>query len=325
MGGAADALSPDLADIAENPAATAAMKKLTISIAAARDTHDFRGVELVNGAPTSSTYALEHKALAHAAIAIPFRSLAIGAYYRNEPSIDGPYGAPADRASSVAYSPASCTGECGYASGIFPAFQRRERSYGVTAGWERGALSLGAGAEMQELDEHYSEPRAIFGGTNGSQSERFFSDVSDRRVVPNAGLRWRVAPQVAFALAYNGASSFTRTASACNTSFAEFDACSSRTAVTGSSTQRMPDAYRAPISIEPMQRVLFAGDEYRLASLPIGIRAGWWRDPARVNDQRTLEHTTYGAAFYGKNGRLDLAFDESEEARRASIALVHSF
>ena len=338
MGGAVDALSPDLGDIAENPAATAAMKKRTISIAAARETHDFRGVQLVNGAPTTNIYALERKALAHAAIAIPFRSLSLGAYYRNEPTIDGPYGTPIDRSPAAAYAPVECTGDCGYASGIFPSFQRRERSYGVTAGWELGTLSLGAGAEMQELDEHYSEPRLVFGGGNGSQSERFFSDVSDRRVVPNAGLRWRVAPRVAFALAYNGGGSFTRTTGACNTSFPEFGVCSSRIAVTATSRQRMPDAYRAAITVQPLQRLVLAGEvvrrdateihagaEYRLGSLPIAVRAGWWRDPARLAEQRTLEHTTYGAAFYGKNARLDLAFDESEETRRASIALVHSF
>ena len=360
MGAATDAASPDVADLAANPAATTALKKRIISIGVARDEHDFFGPRFIGNVPATGRYTVRGNALAHVAMAIPLRAVSIGAYYRNEPSIEAPYAPTTDRAAGP-YTPV-CTGQCAYAIAVFPYFQRRERRYGVTAAWEAGTISLGAGAEVQELDEQTDIGRVAFGiqDFTAPTTERVFRRVSDRRLVPNAGIRWRATPSVAVALAYNGAASFPLTTSACVTDPWPLNVCTTLRGTIGASEVSMPDAYRASISVRPMQRLVVAGEvvqrnysrlrtdtytafgvpftqpyrdvtevhagaEYRFASMPFAIRGGWWRDPSHLEFQRDLDHMTFGGAWFTGNSRVDLAFDESDEVRRASIALVHSF
>lgn len=368
MGAATEAASPDLADLAANPAATAAMKKRVISIGIAQDARDFHGIGFAGGFPTTKIYPLRATDLAHAAIAIPLRGVSLGAYYRNEPRLSDPY-AKTIEGPNIPYTPSCTEKDCFYFFGIMPSFERRERRYGITAAAEAGALSFGAGVEMRELNEELDLARVAFLGSV-APPERVFREVSDRDAVVNAGIRWRATPRVALALAYNGAGSFTRTTSACTVDVHDLSRCVTSKAAIGASEQRMPDAYRGSISFKHSERLmlvgelvrrnysnlrndaysvigtaetlpyrdvteLHAGAEYRVASLPIALRAGWWRDPARlrgfagnipaISSDDDVEHTTFGAAWYAGDSRIDLSLDSAQDVRRASIAFVHSF
>ena len=376
MGAATDAASPDAADLEANPAAIASAKKLVLSIGIARDLRDFHGVRLVNSFPTQNVYQLRATDLAHAAIVVPLRGMSLGAYYRNEPRFSDPY-AKTVADSNIEYTPSCAQKDCFYLFGIMPSFERSERRYGVTAAADAGAFSFGAGVEMQELREAIDLLRASFLPTPDPATggpERLFREVSGREAVVNAGIRWRATPRVALAVAYNGAGSFTRTTSACQIAVDGFDPnrCGTRRAVLGASEQRMPDAVRGSISYKHSDRLLLVGElvrrnygnlrddaytaigtsetlpyhdvtelhagaEYRLASLPIALRAGWWRDPARFapvlsgsnvpvyGGDQDVEHTTFGAAWYAGDSRIDVALDSARDVQRASIAFVHSF
>ncbi|HEX2061745.1 MAG TPA: hypothetical protein VHK90_13485, partial [Thermoanaerobaculia bacterium] len=185
---------------------------------------------------------------------------------------------------------------------------------------------------------------------------------SGREIVPNAGVRWKVSPRVALAAAYNGGGTFRRTNEAC---YASGDGCGSELALLNESEVRMPDAWRASVSVQPVKNLhlaaeavrrnysnlnqadtglgegsaglpyedlteLHAGAEYRLNR--VALRAGWWRDPARVNDSayhdyylgRDHDHITFGAGIDLGGSRLDIAFDDPEDEmlRRASIGVT---
>jgi len=187
--------------------------------------------------------------------------------------------------------------------------------------------------------------------------------VDGRAVVPNAGLRWRVTPRIALAAAYNGAGSFTRTTSVCNlkqqaTLRDDYLICLSAVAPLASSTERLPDAWRAGASFAATERLrlvaegvrrhytkladdpytvlghagrapyndvteLHAGVEYRLRS--VALRAGWWRDPSRFdivpNYGQTVTHYTFGAGIGVGRARLDLAYDYASLAmQRRAVA-----
>src|SRR5215210_268357 len=74
---------------------------------------------------------------------------------------------------------------------------------------------------------------------------------------------------------------------------------------------------------------IHAGAEYRLASLPVALRAGWWHDPAHFGSDFTvlgqsLEHYTVGAGLALGAARVDLAYDGADDpvARRAVIGVT---
>ena len=201
-----------------------------------------------------------------------------------------------------------------------------------------------------------------------SRAERLFRGVDGRAVVPNVGVRWRVSPRLAVAAAYNGAGSFTRTTRACNVAEAraEWLTCTSSVMPIGSSVERLPNAIRAGAAFAVSDRLrlaaeavrrnysklandaytllggygdrlpyydvteLHAGVEYKLASLPVALRAGWWHDPAHYNAVgltpfgQTVRHTTFGAGIGSGATRLDLAYDYASLAmqRRAVVGLT---
>src|ERR1044071_546170 len=167
------------------------------------------------------------------------------------------------------------------------------------------------------------------------------------------GVRWRVSPRLAVAAAYNGAGSFTRTTRSCNVAEArsEWLTWTSSLMLIGESRELLPNAVRAGAAFAVTDRLrlaaeavrrnysklandgyslysgygdrlaytdvteLHAGVEYKLASLPVTLRAGWWRDPAHTNRaaifpfDQTVRHTTFGAGIGSGATRLGLASD----------------
>ncbi len=169
--------------------------------------------------------------------------------------------------------------------------------------------------------------------------------------MPNAGLRWRITPQLALTAAYNGAGSFTRTWRVCGTPGLTSPACNSSYAELEATTARMPDAYRAGISFAATERLhlvaesvrrkwsrlpdsgfsvfgerrdtwyedtteLHAGAEYKLPATPVVLRAGWWRDPGHSNSwldviAQSVTHHTFGVGVNLRSARLDFAYDRA--------------
>ena len=74
---------------------------------------------------------------------------------------------------------------------------------------------------------------------------------------------------------------------------------------------------------------IHAGAEYKLPSLPVALRAGWWRDPARFSASYTVlgesvQHFTVGTGIDFGSARLDLAYDAGDHRvqRRAVVGLA---
>jgi hypothetical protein len=286
-------------------------------------------------------------------------------YYASEPRIVSAW-PTAIASGSTPYVAPACTGDCRL-SPLYDAdpFERSEQRTGIALAWERGALAFGAGAELQHVVERMEVPRRFdTPPPAASQFDRLFRSVDGRAVVPNAGVRWRVTPRIALAAAYDGAGSFTRTTSACNTgdpaSFATYLTCTSAVTPIASSTEHLPDAWRAGALFAVTERLrllaegvrrryskladepdsvlggaerypysdvteLHAGAEYKLRS--VALRAGWWRDPSRYDlvpgFGTTVTHRTFGAGVNVGCARLDLAYDHANLAaqRRAAVGL----
>jgi hypothetical protein len=365
MGGASDALSNDVSDLAANPALIASLKKTTFSFSGAQTGYAVTRYDPAHFDPETfdSRFRADKttRSLAHASVAMPLRNFVLGAYYRDEPRLRGDHEL-SPQAGSDPYVSACLYPPCSFAIGSDAvAFDRRDRRYGVTAAFERGALSLGAGIELRDFSEqHNVESLPI---PNGTGMELVTRRISGQAYVPSAGLRWRVSPRVAVAAAYNGGGTFERADDMCRFDLVSAT-CTSGYASAPRSNVKSADAYRASISIAPVERLivtaeavrtnytrmenegehyslvlvdlpyrdatdLHAGAEYRLRNLPLSVRVGWWREEAKrdhdwIELEGSVDHRTVGVGLDVGAARLDLAYDDAEATalRRAMIGVT---
>ena len=245
LGSATDPLGD--ADMAANPATLATIKRPMFFVQCARNS--LAVVSDYSALRALYPQSVEATSLSQIAAAAPFGPIVAGAYYASEPRIESPIDG-AIAFGSTPYVAPPCTNDCAiYRFDPIP-YQRAEQRFGVAMAWERGALTFGAGAELQQVVERLEVPRIYFSPPAGpSQFDRLFRRVDSRAVVPNAGVRWRVTPRIALAAAYNGAGSFTRTTSACNmaqpVSRDTSLTCTSAAVPLASSSERLADAWRA--------------------------------------------------------------------------------
>ena len=365
LGGATDALESDAADVAINPATLASIKRAAFVVQGARNSITYNQYfSRPDDTPGFRSAWRTSSDVSQVAVAFPVRGAVIGAYYASEPELNG-FEPLVNVFGGSPYTAPECPNGCDYLLPVAgSAFDRHDRRYGVAFGWEHGALSIGAGAEMRHIDERSNVGRAVIGtGSLDAVNELLVRRIDDRAIAPNVGLRWRITPRVAFSAAYNGSGNFSRDTSACNVANYQWNACASSLALIGHSTVRMPDAYRAGITVVPIGALrlvgeavrhdysrlatdeysifggeqklayrdvteLHAGAEYRLSSLPVVLRAGWWRDPSRyaspfVAAGQTVHHYTGGIGFHVGSARVDLAYDDSHVAlqRRAMVSV----
>jgi len=374
MGGASDPLGADAADFASNPALLASIRQPMLSLSGAQTSYDIMRLDFdLGGGPFfEPNVVLDHtnigQSFAHAAAAIPLRGFVLGIYARNEPSLrDGflDYAEGTAEYEPVCRNPSDFA--CTYAVLLgVSAFERRERRYGVSAAFERGPFSFGAGAEMHDLDERYEVVRGSIPLSFGF--ERVVRRTSGRKIVPNAGVRWRVTPRIAVAAAYNGAAEHERVDDMCAFQLTSRD-CTSRFVRLGESTVGGADAWRASLAVAPVNNLLLTGEvvrrnyskldgdpgyvvtvfddptyqdatelhagaEYRLGRLPLSLRAGWWREPAKADiadllglESEDLEHRTLGIGIDVGAARVDIAYDDAEAPamRRAIVGISYGF
>ena len=374
MGGAGDPLGVDAADFATNPALLASVKRPLLSLSGAQTSYDILRLDFDpgDGPFFEPDVVLDHtnigQSFAHVAAAIPLRGFVLGVYARNEPGLrDGSL----DYAEGTAdYEPA-CQNpigfDCQYALLLnVSAFERRERRYGVSAAFERGPFSFGAGAELQDVDERYEVVRGSVPLSFGF--ERIVRRTSGRKLVPNAGLRWRVTPRVAIAAAYNGAAEHERVDDLCAFQITSRN-CTTRFVRLGESSVGGADAWRASLAVAPVSNLvitgevvrrnysklsddpaylvtafdpatyrdateLHAGAEYRLGRLPLSLRAGWWREPSKIDgadllgiESEDVAHRTYGLGIDVGAARVDLAYDDADAPamRRTLVGISYGF
>lgn len=251
--------------------------------------------------------------LSHALVAIPAGGFTLSAHYRAQPVLRG--SSTAGPGGSAPYEPYPCTFDTCLLSTFLPepVFERRESRYGASVAWARGALSIGAGAEMHDLDEESAYARVAFVPVGNPQPPSRFDmvvrRVSGRKIVPNAAVRWTFSPRATVAVAYNGSATFDRVDDTCTLAMTLSPDCASEYVRLGSSTVTTADAFRASAAIVPVDNLtlvaeavrrnyrnlgeeenfafnayrdvteLHAGAEYRAGS--VALRGGWWRDPAR--------------------------------------------
>ncbi|HKS22508.1 MAG TPA: hypothetical protein VJZ76_06910 [Thermoanaerobaculia bacterium] len=366
LGGASD---PADADMAANPATLASVKRPMFLLQAARNS---LGTTQFLNPVTSQPNSIGSSSLSQGAVAVPLGNIVLGVYAASEPRVQGP-GSGATSFGVVPYGRPICMGLCSYYFPLAEgSFARHERRYGVALAEERGAFAFGLGAEVQRVEETAEIVRlaivTIPLASAPGPTTRVFRRVDGRAIVPNAGVRWRVSPRLALAAAYNGAGSFTRTMSACNIQFHEWLTCTSALTQIGSSAERLPDAIRAGASFAATEHLrlaaeavrrnyshlasdestifdiaqrwpyrnvteLHAGVEYTLSSLPLSLRAGWWRDPSRFDAEQfvfpappaainqSVRHTTFGAGVNVGSARFDVAYDHSSLAlQRRAVA-----
>lgn len=346
------AISDD--DVSTNPAATAALKAPVFSLSGSQVSYELTDlVFLTPNTITSRRQSFEQSDLAHVSLAVPLRGLVVGAWYRNEPRLEGIGGFAREgvgpwTASACHSDPEFCAPFLFAATS--PTFTRRDRRYGASIALERGPFSFGAGAEVQQLDERMELMRTRF-QIEPARMDRILRRTSGSEVVPVASVQWKVTPRVALAAGYKGAATFRRTSDAC---YALGAGCGSEYARIGESELRMADSYRASVSIRPIDRLqlvaeavrrnygsvntndesllslaaalpfqdvteLHAGAEYRFNR--IALRGGWWRDPARTPNAayhdyalgNRFDHTTLGAGIDLGGGTLDIAVDDPED------------
>lgn len=353
MGGASDALADDVSDLSANPALSASLKKTSFAISAAQSQYDTP--PWFWGGREERTSA----SLAHASVAIPLRNAVIGAYYRDNPRVE--YNRVSPEAGLQPYTLACGGDDCSYWIGVNAvAFDRRERSYGVTAAFELGSLSVGAGLERQELNEAWDQLLIV---ANTNRTDLLMRRISGNALVPNAGLRWRVSPRVALAAAYQGSGEFDSSDDTCivDTSNAT---CTSAHVPVGRAQVRRADSYRASIAVTPVSGLaltaegvrtnytrsdepeqslgaqsaifpyrnpteLHLGAEYRLPRIPVSLRAGWWREESKwqyafFNSEGATDHRTIGAGIDVGPARIDVAYDDANtpSLRRAVVGVT---
>jgi hypothetical protein len=302
-----------------NPASIASLKQPLVSVGGMRSSFNITRLEDVGGqVVTPRRHRIEETSLSHVYAALPVRNFVVGAYYRTEPRLGGitPFATPG----AAEFDDSACSVTCSLFLLIdaAPAFERRQENYGVTAAWERGPLSIGVGAEMQEIDESYQLFRYVIEGQipdtgPASRFDAMIRTASGRDLVPNAGIRWRVSPKIALAAAYNGGGTFDRKTEACTAANDGTTNCTTRLASLGDSRLKTAGALRASMTFTPIANLqlagevvrrnysdlsepysigslgtvvpyrdvteLHAGAEYKLSR--VALRAGWWRDPAR--------------------------------------------
>lgn len=353
-------------DFSVNPAAAAGWKAASFSLAGARLSYDLLDVTSIAPNHFMSRYVnVEKNDLAQVSVLVPYRSVVVGLWHRNEPQLSGLRALPIGGFGP--WQPSYCTGEhCqGYLfAAMSPSFEREDKRYGASIAWERGAFAFGASAELQQLDEQVSLQRTRF-QIEPALMDRIVRRTSGSDVIPSVGIRWKASPKFTVAAAYNGAGSYRTTNDAC---YAAGDACGSEFARIGEMETQLPDAIRASVAYEPMDNVqlvveavrrnygklqqrdeslsadyliglpyddvveLHAGAEYKISR--VALRAGWWRDPARVTDTpyrdyylgQDHEHVTFGAGFDFGAGSVDVSFDDPDDdlLRRASIGVTFS-
>lgn len=352
-------------DPSANPASLTSVKSPLLSLAGSRVSYSLGDIAYLEpNYVVSRRRDVHREGLSHAMIAVPVRSFVVGAWYRSEPEVEGLR--PLVGGGIGPWAPSQCLSQpC--QSFVFaaesPAFERTSRRYGGALGWERGTVSVGIGAEVHELDEQIDAMRTRY-AIEPTLYDRLSLRTDGREIVPSAGVRWAVTPRIALGAAYQGGATFTRTNRAC---YAQGQGCGSEFVVIGESEQKTPDAYRATLAVEPLAGLRFvaeavrrnyseietydetlipesldrplpyqdvtelhAGAEYRIQRL--ALRAGWWRDPARIDNAaypgfalgNRTDHVTFGAGYDFGGGRLDVAFDDPEDEilRRASIGVT---
>lgn len=359
MGGASDPLGVDAADFATNPALLASVKRPLLSLSGAQTSYDILRLDFDRGdGPFFEPEVVpDHtnigQSFAHVAAAIPLRGFVLGVYARNEPSLrDGSFNYAEGTADYEPVCQNPIGFDCNYALLLgVSAFERRERRYGVSAAFERGAFSFGAGAELQDVNERYEVVRGSIPLSFGF--ERVVRRTTGRKIVPNAGVRWRVTPRVAVAAAYNGAAEHERVDDLCAFQLMSPN-CTTRFVRLGQSNVGGADAWRASLAVAPVNNFLITGEvvrrnysklsddpayvvttfdpvsyrdatelhagaEYRLGRLPLSLRAGWWREPSKIDgadllgvESEDIAHRTYGIGIDVGAARIDLAYDDAD-------------
>jgi hypothetical protein len=354
LGGASDSLGD--ADMAANPATLVNVKRPMFVVQGARNsvgaTRFFIGGDQI---PRAAEIGLEANSVSQIAAAIPLRNAVIGVYYASEPRLAGPDPLTAPPPGSAPYAIANCAPSCAFVVPAVPTpFERLDQRYGLAGAWERGAFAFGVGAEVQRLRQETQTAlaRPVLSEVGVFlQAERASLRTAGRAIVPNAGLRWRATPRLAFAAAYNGGGSFTKTWRVCSMANLGATTCNSAYRELDTMTVRMPDAYRAGFSFTATERLrlvaegvrrkwsrlpgrgptifgepgvtpfkdtteLHAGAEYRVPNTPVALRAGWWRDPGHAITwidvlQQSVTHHTIGAGIDVGRARLDVAYDDA--------------
>ena len=278
-------------------------------------------------------------------------------------------------ASSSPYPDAACvTGtDCGYGF-LFgqSSASRRETRYGGAIAWRGGSLQLGVGAELIDLRERLETPRLIFRQPLDPGHDQLARQVSDRDVVLSAGVTWRTSPRLILAASFSEGPVFDRETTLCATEASAAPlACASETLVVDRSSMKLPHAIRAGAAFRVTGSLIFAaeavhrsygdlspesysligvpvdmpyhdatefraGVEYTIAAAkPLAVRAGWWRDPARVDAfdgatfaaARDVDHITLGAGIDFSGTTLDIAFDNAPRTsmRKVTLGLTHTF
>ncbi len=315
-------------DIESNPANLATLKQPMLTVGGTRTTFEYEDFEF-----PAENYVVSHRrdqsrsTLSHAAFAFPVGGAVVGAYYREEPRVASAT-VRTNASEIIPYVPLDCvTAVCALRIGA-PVFERRDVRYGMAAAVERGRWSFGAGAELRELDERSSIRRVATLMPIGLGDDILFRRTSGRKVVPHAGLAFRVSPRVKLAAAYNGSATFDSVDEACRTVHTLQAICATELAVVARSRQKTADAYRASAIIRPVERLsliaeavrrnhgvtgtnpyvasnvpvsdprpddvteLHAGAEYRFSR--VALRAGWWRDPTRFGWLLAVRGTPLG-------------------------------
>jgi hypothetical protein len=342
-----------LDDAAKNPAALGSLERALFSLGGTRSDFQLLEITQTDTLPTSRRRALSSSTFSHLQVAVPYRGFVFGAHYLSEPEIRGP--GEISRAGQEQYERLDC-GSCtvGYYTPV-PAFERRDTRYGVTAAYALANVSFGAGVELQQLDESVAINRWIPTEDAFLPHDIVLMRTSDSAIVPHAGVSWRVTPRVTMAAAYNGGGSFDQTIDLCQVSPANPEVCNSEYILAATRPLEMPDAYRASVSIEPVDGFVLAGEvvrrnysslaipyadvneyhaggEYRLSD-NLTLRAGWWRDPLRYDEGavnpisdfgQSHDHVTFGTGVDLGGARIDLAYDHADQPslRRASFGIT---
>lgn len=341
-------------DAAKNPAALGSLERALFSVGGTRT--DFQLLEIMqtDTLPTSRRRALSNSAFSHLQVAVPYGGFVFGAHYLNEPELRGLRDISA--AGHNPYAQVDCAPSCaiGFTTPV-PVFERRDTRYGVTAAYALANVSFGAGVELQQLDESTAISRFVATDQTFLPHDIAVMRTSDSAIVPHAGVRWRVFERVAVAAAYNGGGSFDQEIELCQVSSATPDVCSTEYVLGGSRTMKMPDSYRASLSVEPIDGFVLAGEVVRRNYSSLGIsyavvneyhagaeyratdnlilRAGWWRDPLRYDEGvvnpisefgQSHDHVTFGTGVDLGGARIDLAYDHAEQPslRRASFGIT---
>lgn len=299
-----------LDDPSLNPTALAKIEQPRFSIGLSRAEFD-----RFNGAITAESHSALN--LSHVSAAIPAGNFTFSGHYKASPEINS---ALAIREGGTApYTPVDCPPQTCFAVLFYPEsmFERSEKRYGAAVAWHRGALAIGAGAEVVDLNEASVFGRGYAIDNGGSiptmlPFELHVQRVEGREIVPSVAVRYDVSPRAIVAVAYNGAADFAQTTEACRGTDTFPMECATQYERVFSDTRKTADSLRASVAVDPVENITVAaevvrhnhsnlgrneidgvptvnfyrdatsvhiGGEFRLDRL--SLRAGWWRDPSR--------------------------------------------